>query len=249
MVNPAELPFIWPFPGENACPDSASLIIFQADKSSMEKDLGNYRKTYEKSNLSEASAPEDPMALFQDWFHELESSGTTDEPNAMNVSTLGLDGYPKNRIVLLKRYTYEGFVFYTNYLSEKGRAIDRDQRVCLSFFWPALARQVIVKGKAEKLPENLSDGYFDSRPEGSKLGAIVSDQSQVIPSREFLESRLKELEEAYRGKEIPRPDYWGGYLVRPVSVEFWQGRPNRLHDRLRYTLEKDWSWTLERLAP
>ena len=226
-----------------------TLIIFQPDKESMEKDLGNYRKSYQKSSLSEATAPEDPMTLFQQWFHELEDSGSTDEPNAMNVATTGLDGFPKNRIVLLKRFTFEGFVFYTNYLSEKGQAIAADPRVCLSFFWPALERQVIVKGRAEKLAENLSDGYFESRPQGSQLGAIVSDQSQVIPSRAYLEEQLSELEERYAGKEIPRPDYWGGYLVRPKSIEFWQGRPNRLHDRLRYTLKEDWNWALERLAP
>ncbi len=215
----------------------------------MEKDLGNYRKSYQKSSLSESTAPEDPMTLFQQWFHELEDSGSTDEPNAVNVATIGLDGFPKNRIVLLKRFTFEGFVFYTNYLSEKGQAIAADPRVCLSFFWPALERQVIVKGRAEKLAENLSDGYFESRPQGSQLGAIVSDQSQVIPSRAYLEERLKELEDRYAGKEIPRPDYWGGYLVRPKSIEFWQGRPNRLHDRLRYTLKEDWNWAMERLAP
>lgn len=226
-----------------------TIIIFETDMATMEKDLGNYRKTYEKNNLLEASVPEDPMTLFQQWFHQLEASGSADEPNAMNVSTIGLDGYPKNRIVLLKRFTFEGFVFFTNYLSEKGRAIAEDPRVCLSFFWPAMERQIIVKGKAEKLAENLSDGYFESRPEGSRLGAIASDQSEVIPSRDYLEDRLKQLEESYRGKEIPRPDFWGGYLVRPSSIEFWQGRPNRLHDRLRYTLEEDWNWTLERLAP
>lgn len=225
------------------------MIIFRAHTQSMEKDLGDYRKTYDKSRLSEEHVPEDPMLLFRQWFHELEDSGSTDEPNAMNVSTLGLDGFPKNRIVLLKRFTYEGFVFFSNYQSEKGRAIARDPRVCLSFFWPVLERQVIVKGQAEKLAENLSDGYFESRPEGSKLGAIVSDQSEVVPSREYLEERLRSLEREYAGKEIPRPEYWGGYLVRPRSIEFWQGRPNRLHDRLRYTLEADYDWRLERLAP
>lgn len=215
----------------------------------MKKDLSNYRKSYEKSSLEETSVSENPLELFQKWFHEVEKSGTTDEPNAMTVSTLGLDGYPKNRVVLLKRYTYEGFVFYSNYESEKGKAIAENPRVCLSFFWPAMERQVIIKGTAEKIPENMSDGYFETRPTGSKLGAIVSNQSEVIPSREELETKLKELEKEYEQKEIPRPEYWGGYLVRPMSIEFWQGRPNRLHDRLRYTLLEDYSWKLERLAP
>ncbi len=215
----------------------------------MQKDLGDYRKIYEKKELKESQVPDNPLQLFGQWFHEVEASGGADEPNAMNISTLGLDGFPKSRMVLLKGYTHEGFIFYTNYLSEKGEAIAADPRVCLSFYWQVLERQVIVKGRAEKLPENLSDGYFESRPEGSKLGAIVSDQSRVIPSRDYLEDALKAAEEKYHGKEIPRPTFWGGYLVRPESLEFWQGRPNRLHDRLRYTLQEDWNWKLERLAP
>lgn len=215
----------------------------------MQKDLGNYRKTYEKSALLEESISDNPMELFQKWFYEVEASDGVDEPNAMTVSTKGLDGYPKNRIVLLKKYTEEGFIFYTNYESEKGKAIANDPKICLSFFWPNMERQVIVKGKAERIAPNLSDGYFESRPEGSRLGTIVSHQSLVIPSREVLEEQLKQLEREYRGKEIPRPDYWGGLLVRPVSIEFWQGRPNRLHDRIRYTLQDNYDWKMERLAP
>ncbi|MCG2461878.1 pyridoxamine 5'-phosphate oxidase [Flavobacteriaceae bacterium F89] len=215
----------------------------------MQKDLGNYRKTYEKSALSEESISDNPMELFQKWFYEVEATEGVDEPNAMTVSTKGLDGYPKSRIVLLKKYTGEGFIFYTNYESEKGKAITNDPKVGLSFFWPNMERQVIVKGNAERIAANLSDGYFESRPEGSKLGAIVSHQSTVIPSREVLEEKLKQLEREYQGKEIPRPDYWGGILVRPVSIEFWQGRPNRLHDRIRYTLQKNYDWEMERLAP
>ncbi len=215
----------------------------------IQKDLGNYRKTYEKSALTEGSISDNPMELFQKWFYEVEASQGLDEPNAMSVSTMGLDGYPKTRVVLLKKYTHEGFIFYTNYESEKGKAITYNPNVCLSFFWPNLERQIIIKGKAEKIAKNLSDGYFESRPEGSKLGAIVSEQSSVIPSREILEDKLKELEIAYRNKEIERPDYWGGYLVRPISLEFWQGRPNRLHDRIRYTLQENYDWQIERLAP
>lgn len=215
----------------------------------MQKDLGNYRKSYEKSALTEDAISENPMELFQKWFYEVEASESVDEPNAMTISTIGVDGYPKNRVVLLKKYTYEGFIFYTNYESEKGRAIAKNPNVCSSFFWPHLERQIIIKGKAEKIAPNLSDGYFESRPEGSKLGSIVSEQSSVIPSREFLEEKLKQLEKSLEGKEIERPSNWGGYIVKPISLEFWQGRPNRLHDRIRYRLQDDFNWKIERLAP
>ncbi|MBS4039653.1 MAG: pyridoxamine 5'-phosphate oxidase [Flavobacteriales bacterium] len=213
------------------------------------KDLSDYRKSYEKKALLETDVPEDPMQLFKQWFHEVEDFGGLEEVNAMTVVTNGLDGFPKSRIVLLKQFTYEGFVFYTNYLSEKGKAIEANPRVALSFFWPTLERQVIIKGMAEKIAPNLSDGYFESRPLGSQLGAIVSPQSQIIPNREFLENQLKELEASAQSTTVQRPAHWGGYLVRPISVEFWQGRPNRLHDRLRYSVQNDFSWKLERLAP
>jgi len=212
------------------------------------EDLSNYRRSYEKSELTEDNLPDDPIKLFQKWFHEVDF-GSTEEVNAMTVSTFGLDGYPKSRVVLLKRFTYEGFVFYTNYNSEKGKAIANNPNICLSFFWHSFERQVIIKGKAEKIPENLSDGYFESRPDGSKLGAIVSNQSEVISSRETLEQKLHQLEKDFEGKEIPRPEYWGGYIVKPVEVEFWQGRPNRLHDRIRYQLQDDYSWKTDRLSP
>ena len=215
----------------------------------MQKDLGDYRKSYEKSELTEASVKENPMEQFQKWFYETEASDGVDEPNAMTVSTIGLDGFPKSRVVLMKKFTFEGFIFYTNYQSEKGRAIEANPAVCLSFFWPNMERQVIIKGRAEKIAPNLSDGYFESRPHGSQLGAVVSDQSEVVPSREFLEVKLRELEQKYDGKEVPRPEYWGGYLVLPISIEFWQGRPNRLHDRIRYSLQEDFDWKIERLAP
>ncbi|NNG10736.1 MAG: pyridoxamine 5'-phosphate oxidase, partial [Arenibacter sp.] len=143
----------------------------------------------------------------------------------------------------------EGFIFYTNYESEKGKAIANNPKVCISFFWHNMERQIIIKGSAEKIAENLSDGYFESRPEGSKLGAVVSNQSQVIPNREYLEGKLRKLEKEYESKEIERPAYWGGFIVKPVSMEFWQGRPNRLHDRIRYSLQPNYEWKIERLAP
>lgn len=215
----------------------------------MQKDLGGYRKSYEKSALTEQSISENPMELFQKWFYEVEASESVDEPNAMTIATIGTDGFPKSRVVLLKKYTHEGFIFYTSYESEKGKAIAEDPNVCLSFFWAFLERQIIIKGKAEKIAENLSDGYFESRPLGSKLGAIVSEQSSVIPSRHFLEEKLQKLEKSLIGNEINRPKNWGGYIVKPVSIEFWQGRPNRLHDRIRYSLQDDFNWKIERLAP
>jgi pyridoxamine 5'-phosphate oxidase len=215
----------------------------------MEKDLSNYRKSYEKGELLKDNIPENPIELFRNWFLEVDTHFDVDETNAMTISTLGLDGYPKSRVVLLKKYTFEGFIFYTNYNSEKGKAIENNPNVCLSFFWHAAERQVIIKGKAEKISGNLSDGYFESRPRGSQLGAIVSNQSEVVRNRFELESKLKDLENKLEGKDIERPKHWGGYLVRPVEIEFWQGRPNRLHDRIRYQLQKDYNWKIDRLAP
>lgn len=212
-------------------------------------DLSDYRKSYEKFELLEQHCPENPIELFQQWFLAADASPMVDEANAMTVSTIGVDGYPKNRVVLLKKFTWEGFIFYTNYLSEKGKAIAMNNQVCVSFFWPGLEQQIIIKGKAEKLAENLSDGYFESRPDGSKLGAWASNQSEVVVSREELDKQLKEFELKFHGQQIERPKHWGGYLVKPVSIEFWQGRPNRMHDRIRYLLEEDFSWKMERLAP
>jgi pyridoxamine 5'-phosphate oxidase len=215
----------------------------------MEKDLSNYRKSYEKGELLLDNVPENPIELFRNWFIEVDTHFDIDETNAMTISTMGLDGYPKSRVVLLKKYTYEGFIFYTNYNSEKGKAIEANPNVCLSFFWHSAERQIIIKGKAEKISENLSDGYFESRPRGSQLGAIASDQSQVIEDRAKLEWNLKALELKYEGKPIERPKYWGGYIVKPIELEFWQGRPNRLHDRIRYQLQTDYNWKIDRLSP
>jgi pyridoxamine 5'-phosphate oxidase len=213
------------------------------------KDLSNYRKSYEKSALLEHQIPEDPINLFHKWFYEAEDLNTAEEVNAMTLATIGLDGFPKSRVVLLKKFNEEGFIFYTNYNSEKGKAILQNPNVCLSFFWPTVERQIIIKGKAEKTTDNISDNYFASRPDGSKLGALVSPQSEIIPNRELLETNLIALEKEWEGKEIERPSHWGGFLVRPVEVEFWQGRPNRLHDRIRYQLQDNFDWKIDRLAP
>lgn len=215
----------------------------------MQNDLSNYRKTYEKKELLESTVDANPLQQFRSWFYEALEQGSADEPNAMAIASLGEDGFPKNRMVLLKKYNEEGFVFYTNYDSEKGKSIIAHPKVCLSFFWPSLERQVIIKGIAEKTSEIDSDNYFQSRPKGSQLGAVVSDQSSVVASRKMLEDKLKELEIHYKNSEIPKPKNWGGFLVKPQSIEFWQGRPSRLHDRLRYTLQDDFDWKIERLAP
>ena len=212
------------------------------------KDLSHYRKSYEKSALTEASIPGNPIQLFKTWFDEMEVLEGNDEINAMTLSTIGLDGFPKSRIVLLKKFTDEGFIFFTNYNSEKGRAIAANPSVCLSFFWGAMERQVIIKGIAEKTPTDISDIYFESRPLGSRLGAIVSDQSDIIESREWLDNKLKNLEAQLSDAAIIRPKHWGGYIVKPVEMEFWQGRTNRLHDRIRYQAENG-DWKFSRLAP
>lgn len=214
----------------------------------MKENLQNYRKSYERDILSKSSVDKNPMQQFRTWFYEVQNSGGVDEVNAMTINTIGIDGFPKGRVVLLKKYDEHGFYFYTNYNSEKGLAIAENNKVSLSFFWPNMERQVVIKGFANKTSEIDSSNYFHSRPKGSQLGAIVSPQSEVVASREVLESELKFLEEKYKDIEIPMPEYWGGYLISPISIEFWQGRPNRLHDRIVYVLENE-DWKIERLAP
>jgi len=215
----------------------------------MEKDLGHYRKSYEQGSLDESQLDDNPMGLFHRWFHQADEHPGAQETNAMSLSTIGQDGFPKTRVVLLKKFDENGFVFYSNYLSEKGLALAHNPKVCLSFHWHALERQVIIKGVAQKIDPNTSDLYFDSRPLGSRLGAIVSPQSQVISSRDVLEKELVELEKKYTHQGPKRPDHWGGYLVTPHELEFWQGRPNRLHDRIRYRIIDEIDWVYERLAP
>jgi len=212
------------------------------------ENLHDKRKVYEKSQLIESEIKQNPIEQFRDWFLEASNSPAVSEANAMAVSTVEEDGCPRTRMVLLKQYTYEGFIFYTNYGSRKGKAIENSHKACLSFFWPNLERQIIIKANLERIAENLSDGYFHSRPKGSQLGAVVSPQSQTIPNREFLEEKLKELEKEYETGEVPRPSNWGGYIAKPYEIEFWQGRPNRLHDRIIYQLE-DLDWKISRLAP
>ncbi|HLT34236.1 MAG TPA: pyridoxamine 5'-phosphate oxidase, partial [Aquaticitalea sp.] len=154
-----------------------------------------------------------------------------------------------SRIVLLKKITQDGFIFFTNYNSEKGKAIDANPNVCLSFFWSQAQRQVIIKGTAQKTEANISDDYFRVRPRGSQLGALASNQSEIVENRGVLENELIQLEKKYLGMDVPRPDHWGGFIVKPVEMEFWQGRANRLHDRIRYQLTHDSQWIKTRLSP
>ena len=196
----------------------------------------------------ESNVPEDPIELFRNWFEEIEAVKDGSEANAMTLSTIGTDGFPRSRVVLLKEFGDDGFVFFTNYNSSKGTSLQKDPNCCISFFWPGLERQVIIKGRAEKSSEEMADEYFSSRPRGSQLGAWASNQSTEIASREVLEKCLRELEVKFMDKDIPKPDYWGGFLVKPLSIEFWQGREKRLHDRLLYSKNRD-DWELKRLAP
>ncbi|MGB1448289.1 MAG: pyridoxamine 5'-phosphate oxidase [Flavobacteriaceae bacterium] len=216
---------------------------------SKENNLGHLRKSYEKGALDDSLKRVSPIALFEQWFSEAEAHPAIEEANAMSIVTLGEDQFPKARVVLLKQFSEEGFVFYTNYASEKGKALLAYPQVGISFFWPALERQVIVKGTAEKVAPEVSDAYFSSRPLGSQLGAIASAQSEVIASRAVLEDRLAALEKEYHSSSPKRPDHWGGVLVRPVAIEFWQGRPNRLHDRLNFRLTSSDTWSAQRLSP
>ena len=210
--------------------------------------LHDYRRNYKRGALTEDTLDENPFQQFRKWFYQVQEAGGVDEVNAMTLNTIEEDGFPRGRIVLLKKYDENGFSFYTNYDSQKGKAIAANPNVSLSFFWPNAERQIIIKGNAKKTSEADSENYFSSRPKGSQLGALVSDQSSVIKNREVLEKELSLLEETYKNKEVPKPKNWGGFLVQPIEFEFWQGRPNRLHDRIRYRLNGV-DWLIERLAP
>jgi pyridoxamine 5'-phosphate oxidase len=214
----------------------------------MDKNLHNYRKSYEKGSLTEDTVLENPLEQFAAWFVDAEKTPTVEEPNAMTLSTVDTQGVPKARVVLLKEFTQEGFVFYTNYTSGKGKAIAQNNNVCISFFWPSLERQIIITGMAVKISEEKSIAYFNKRPRESQLGALVSDQSTSIDSREALEEKLLDLEKQYQTKPIVKPAHWGGYLIQPTSYEFWQGRSSRLHDRIKYTKINN-SWNIGRLQP
>lgn len=211
--------------------------------------IQNLRQEYRSATLSEKEVAADPIAQFSKWFSEAMSSGLT-EPNAMTLATATADGKPSARIMLLKGFEDRGFIFYTNYLSRKGQDITKNPSAALVFFWQELERQVRVEGIIEKLDEKESEKYFHSRPRMSQLGAIASPQSREIEGKDFLLKNLHQLEEKYKeGVEIPKPPHWGGYLVKPYYVEFWQGGLGRLHDRIAYKKTENNSWKTIRLAP
>lgn len=216
----------------------------------MEKNLFEKRKTYQKFDLLEENLKKNPMELFSKWYSQAEKNEIFSEVNAMVLSTVENSKVPRSRTVLLKKYTWEGFYFFTNYQSRKAKSIKINPEVCLYFHWENSERQVIIQAIAEKIIDDLSDRYFCHRPRGSQLSAIISPQSREIPDRNFLEQKYITREEQLKIQPtLKRPNYWGGYFAKPYEIEFWQGRPNRLHDRIIYSLRKDFSWKIKRLAP
>jgi pyridoxamine 5'-phosphate oxidase len=214
----------------------------------MQTDIAAIRKVYSQKNLSENDIDYNPFSQFDIWWQEALASGI-DEVNAMTLATASADGVPSARIVLLKGFSEEGFVFYTNYNSYKGKQLLENPKACLVFFWKELERQVRITGIVQKTSDKDSEAYFQSRPLESRLGAAVSPQSTAIENREWLEKRYADLQKQLAGKHIDRPLHWGGYMVKPVILEFWQGRPSRLHDRIEYSLQENGEWMIQRLAP
>jgi len=214
----------------------------------MNKAIADLRKEYSSETLLEKDVDPHPVQQFQKWWDQAISSELL-EPNAMTLATSSIDGLPSARIVLLKGFDKRGFVFYTNYESFKAMQLEENPKACLVFHWKELERQVRIMGVVEKVATSESDDYYVSRPIGSRIGAWTSPQSKVIPDREWLEAEFDKRKAEFGNGEVPRPPFWGGYLVRPVIVEFWQGRFSRLHDRIQYTLEKNGAWKTERLAP
>ena len=212
----------------------------------MSKDLSNYRDKYLKGELIEKNLPKDPFDLFDNWFEDLEKFGNERENNAMSLSTVNDKNVPTTRVVLLKQFSKNGFVFYTNYDSRKGKHIDNNPNVCISFYWPSMERQVIINGKVSKISAIESDKYFNSRPKSSQLGAIISNQSEIISSRKYLEEKLSKFN--ISNNNLKRPSNWGGYILKPELFEFWQGRDSRLHDRIIFSKSKT-NWDQKRLSP
>ncbi len=213
----------------------------------MARNVADLRKEYTRAGLAESDMDPEPVEQFRRWFEEA-LAADLHEPNAMIVATASPDGLPSARVVLLKGFDDRGFVFYTNYEGRKGRELEENPRAALLFYWGELERQVRIEGTASRVSEEESDAYYAGRPRGSRLGALASEQSRVVGSREVLEGRIKNLEAEYEGRDVPRPAFWGGYRVEPEAMEFWQGRENRLHDRLVYR-RGDGGWKMERLQP
>jgi pyridoxamine 5'-phosphate oxidase len=214
----------------------------------MNQKIADIRENYSRKKLTEKKAAPDPFKQFNKWWKQVIEAKVT-EPNAMTLATSSADGLPSARIVLLKDLSKDGFIFFTNYDSFKGRQLQDNPKACLVFFWKELERQVRVTGLVSKISPEESSAYFNTRPKSSQVGAAVSPQSQVIESREWLETAFMELKKKSKDHVITCPPNWGGYMVKPIIVEFWQGRPGRLHDRLQYSLQDDGSWKMERLAP
>jgi pyridoxamine 5'-phosphate oxidase len=214
----------------------------------MNEKIAELRKEYSHKNLMETEIEHDPIKQFNIWWQDALEAKII-EVNAMILATASSDGMPSARTVLLKGFSETGFIFFTNYNSYKGRQLEENPKACLVFLWKELERQVRITGLVEKTSEEENDAYFKSRPVASQVGAIASPQSEVIKNREWLDNNYNELLEKLESKTIDRPSHWGGYIVRPVIIEFWQGRPGRLHDRIQYTLQQNGSWKIERLAP
>ena len=214
----------------------------------MNKTIADLRKEYSSETLLEKDVTPHPIQQFKKWWEQVIASEIS-EPNAMTLATSSTDGLPSARIVLLKDFDEEGFVFYTNYKSYKGLQLEENPKACLVFHWKELERQVRIMGLVNKLDAEQSDEYYFSRPIGSRIGAWASPQSQPIKNREWLEQEFEKRKNDFANKEVPRPPHWGGYIVKPVIIEFWQGRFSRLHDRIQYSLEKGSGWKIERLAP
>jgi pyridoxamine 5'-phosphate oxidase len=210
--------------------------------------IADLRREYARARLDEAHVSPDPVAEFDRWFSQAQEAKVL-EPNAMALATATRDGTPSVRMVLLKGFDERGFVFFTDYRSRKGAELAANPRAALAFYWGELERQVRITGTVELTSAQESEEYFRTRPRGSRLGAWVSHQSRVIPSRDLLESRLREVEERFPTEDVPLPPHWGGYRLRPEEVEFWQGREDRLHDRIRYVRKTGGGWRLERLSP
>lgn len=213
-----------------------------------QQEIQNLRQDYSAATLSENDTKGDPINQFEQWFNEA-LAAKLHEPNAMTLATATANGKPSARIVLLKGFNQHGFMFYTNYLSRKGKEITKNPQGAITFFWAELERQVRIEGTIEKLSKEDSERYFHTRPKGSQIGAVVSPQSQEIEGRDELEKKWSELEAEYEGKEVPKPSFWGGYILNPQLVEFWQGRSSRLHDRILYKKVDKKSWKKVRLAP